>query len=151
MLALLTISPAWCQDDTTEVKKKVKVLALPGAFSSPETSLGFGLVGLATFRLKGESDTTQASQINIGAAYTLLDQYLLFIPFQLFWKEEKYKLYGELGYYKFYFLFHGIGSDHLGENEEAFDVLFPRVRINFLKRLGIGPLLVVVMRWMISP
>lgn len=136
MLALLTTCPAWCQADTVAVKRKVKVLAIPGVFSSHETSLGFGLVGLATFRLKNESDTTQASQINIGAAYTLLDQYLLFIPFQLFWKEEKYKLYGELGYYKFYFLFHGIGSDHLGENEEAFDVLFPRVRINFLKRLG---------------
>ncbi|MBP7156563.1 MAG: BamA/TamA family outer membrane protein [Flavobacteriales bacterium] len=124
------------QVDSTASKRKAKFLALPGVFSSPETSLGFGVVGLTTFRFKNESDSSQTSQINIGAAYTLLDQFLLYLPYQFFWNEQRYKLYGEVGYYKYFFLFHGIGADHEGENLESFDVRFPRVRINFLKRFG---------------
>ena len=124
------------QVDSTASLRKAKFLVLPGVFSSPETSLGFGIVGLTTFRFKNESDTSQTSQINIGAAYTLLDQFLLYLPYQFFWNEERYKLYGELGFYKYFFLFHGIGADHEGEKLETFDVRFPRVRINFLKRFG---------------
>ena len=82
------------QVDSTASKRKAKFLALPGVFSSPETSLGFGVVGLTTFRFKNESDSSQTSQINIGAAYTLLDQFLLYLPYQFFWNEQRYKFVG---------------------------------------------------------
>ena len=122
------------QVDSTASKRKAKFLALPGVFSSPETSLGFGVVGLTTFRFRNESDSSQTSQINIGAAYTLLDQFLLYLPYQFFWNEQRYTLYEEVVYYRTFFLFHGIGEDHEGEHLESFDVRCPIVRINFCKR-----------------
>lgn len=116
--------------------KNFKVLALPIVFSTPETNVGFGALGLVTFRFKDEPRSSRTSQFGAGVSYTLFNQFLLYLPYQFFWKNEKHKLYGELGYYKYFYYFHGIGPASSGKQRESFDVNFPRVRINFLERFG---------------
>ncbi len=115
--------------DTT---KNYSLVVLPLVFSSPETSWGFGGATNVTFRFKGTPKTARPSQFQLGFAYTLNKQFLSYLPFQLFFKEEKYKLYGELGYYRFVYFYYGNGNETSKDDREIFNVNFPRIRINGL-------------------
>ena len=125
----LAFQPSHTAADTT---KRYSFIVLPLIFSTPETSFGFGGATNVTFRFKGQKQTARPSQFQLGFAYTLNQQFLSYLPFQLFFKDEKYKFYGELGYYRFVYFFFGNGSETLKENEEKFNVNFPRVRLNGL-------------------
>lgn len=121
--------------DSTATQKKAKYFGFPFAYFSPETSWAFGGAGIMTFRFKNEPLTSRPSQLQLGAAYTLEDQLLLYFPFELFWNNNDYRLYGEVGYYKFSYFFHGIGNRQPDDFEELFKVDFPRVRLNILKKV----------------
>ena len=115
--------------DTT---KNYSLIVLPLVFSTPETSWGFGGATNVTFRFKGEPKTTRPSQFQLGFAYTLNQQFLSYLPFQLFFNEEKYKLYGELGYYRYVYFYYGNGNNTKEADRELFNVNFPRIRLNGL-------------------
>ena len=119
------------EKDTTE--KSFKAYPLPVVYFTPETDWGFGAVSLFSFRLKGEPKESRNSQFQFGGAYTQRDQLLFYLPFQLYYKNEKYYAFGELGYYKYSYRFFGIGNDLPPENEELYNVNFPRVRLNMMK------------------
>ena len=134
-LVMLTIALSAQEKQDTQVVAKNKLFGLPIAFFAPETNWGFGAAGIYTFRLKGEATSTNPSQLQLGFAYTLNKQWLLYLPFQLFKQQETFKIYGELGYYLYTYQFYGIGNDTKAADKEFYDVNFPRVRINFLKQI----------------
>lgn len=131
----LTAQDATATTDSSEVKR-FSAFGLPLIFSSPETRLGIGAVGIFTLRFKGSDLNSRPSQIQVGTAYTLNKQILFYIPFRLYFKNEKYLTYGELGYYKYNYFFHGIGNDQKPDFEELFDVNYPRIRLNALYQLN---------------
>lgn len=124
-------------DSSSEVKAKrsLNIVALPLVFYSPETRWGFGAGGVAAFRFKGEADSTLASQVTLGFAYTQEKQILAYIPWRLYWKNEKFLSYGEVGYYKYNYFYFGVGNDNPLSYQEKYDVRFPRVQLNFLRRV----------------
>lgn len=123
--------PAELQTDTTKKKGK-GFIPIPIVFATPETSWGFGGGANYTFRFPGESETSLTSQSQILAAYTLNKQLLLYLSYQLFMKEERYKVYGELGYYRYNYFFYGNGNQNTLEEGELYDVNYPRLRANAL-------------------
>jgi len=127
---------ATSQSSVADTAKDYSFIALPLVFSTPETSWGFGGATNVTFRFKGEPKTSRPSQFQLGAAYTLNKQFLSYLPFQLFLKEEKYKVYGELGYYRYVYFYYGNGNNTLKANEETFNANYPRVRLNALYGLN---------------
>jgi len=118
--------------DTT---KNLKITALPVIFYTPETALGFGGLGLATFRLKNELKTTRPSSIQLGLSYTTKKQLLIFAPFEIYKEEERWRVVGELGYYRFFYNFFGLGIDSQVEDEEVYEVNFPRLRLSVLREV----------------
>jgi outer membrane protein assembly factor BamA len=108
---------------------------LPFAFFLPETDVGFGVGGIMSFRFKGESPGTAASQLQLGASYTLNNQWLFYLPWRLFWEQERNLSYGELGYYLYVYPYYGMGINSKKEDEEYYDVIYPRVRISMLREL----------------
>ena len=131
ILLFVSIKSIGQERDTTE--KKLKIFPLPVVYFTPETDWGFGVVSLFSFRFKGESESTRNSQFQFGGAITLRDQLLFYLPFQLYKKNEKYYAFGEIGYYKYSYRFFGIGTDLPDENEELYNVNFPRARLNLMK------------------
>lgn len=113
--------------DTAQFKNSF--VALPLVFRSPETSWGFGAGAFYAFRPSHYSENTRPSQIQIGGAYTLLNQILSYLPFQIFTNENRYQILGELGYYRFIYDYYGIGNDKPIDFRELFTVRFPRVRL----------------------
>ncbi|MEM9990403.1 MAG: BamA/TamA family outer membrane protein [Bacteroidota bacterium] len=139
------------QQDTTAVQKDKKersynLAAYPVLFYLPETRLGFGAAGITTFRFKGESESSRPSQVRLIAAYTLNKQILFYLPYELYWQEENWLARGEVGYYRYFYDFYGIGNDQPTDYKEQFEVRFPRVRFN-LQRLVAPNLYTGVRYW----
>lgn len=105
----------------------------PIAFYAPETDFGFGAAGIFAFRFKDEPPASRPSQVQIGLAYTLKNQVLIYFPYQLYFKNQLYYSYGEIGYYRYVYKFFGVGNGIDPDFVENYSVNFPRVRINFLK------------------
>lgn len=133
LFLFISISPIFGQDAVDTSKTKFRVFPLPVAYFSPETDWGFGIVSLFSFRFKGESKESRISQFQFGAAYTQRKQVLVYLPFQLYAKNEKYFSFGELGFYKYSYRFFGIGNNLPDSNEELYNVTFPRIRLNIMK------------------
>lgn len=121
-------SASIAQKDTT---RNWTLKGYPVVFYTPETLLAFGAFGAFSFQFGEKDSTLNYSQIQFGAAYTLENQLLIYAPFKLYWGENKHYMFGEIGYYKYFYYYHGIGNESLVENEEIYSVNFPRLRLHY--------------------
>ncbi|MCH2235685.1 MAG: BamA/TamA family outer membrane protein [Crocinitomicaceae bacterium] len=129
---VLLASTIFAQKDTT---RNWSLKGYPVAFFTPETSFGFGAFGAFQFQI-GENDSTlNYSQIQLGAAYTLENQILTYLPFRLFWDGNKNYAFGEVGYFRYFFYYYGIGNETPTENEEIYQANFPRIRLHYSRRV----------------
>ena len=120
-------------DTSYQSKEDFNITAFPLAFYLPETSLAFGAVGIMVFNA-GEFKTWRKSQIQLGLSYTLKKQFLLFIPYEVYFKQN-WKWHGELGYYRYFYNYFGIGIDAEKDDLETFDATYPRVISTLAYRL----------------
>lgn len=128
-------SVAIAKKDSIKKTKRYKILGLPLFFYVPETKFGGGAAGLVTFHFKKDSLNTRPSSVQFGLAYTQLKQTLVYLPYNLWMKNEKYNLFGEIGYYRYNFFFWGVGNKQAFSNQELYDVVFPRIKLNVLQRV----------------
>lgn len=76
------------------------------------------------------------SNVQLLLAYTQNKQVLLFVPFQVFYDQNRYYVYGEAGYYKYAYNFYGVGQREVPT--ENYGVNYPRIRLNVLRRIRPG-------------
>lgn len=123
--------------------RNFKVTAFPIVYYLPETGFGYGGLGLATFRFGDEAPESRPSSFQLGVSLTTKKQFLLFAPFELYWDDEKWRLLGELGYYKYFYNFYGVGIDTRIEDEDIYEVTYPRLRLSLLREVltnfSVGP------------
>lgn len=125
------------QQDTVATVTTSSVRGFPLAFYLPETGLSFGGVGIYTFRKNQDTTLLQRpSSIQVGAAYTLRNQLLLFVPYELYIDNGAYRVQGELGYYRYLYNYFGLGPTSLEADLETYDVNFPRINVQVLKQLS---------------
>ncbi len=111
--------------------QRTKVTALPVLYFTPETNFAFGGLVNANFYLQ---DTTfRPSFALIGGAYTLNKQILAYLPFEFNWGENRHIFGGELGYYRYFYNYYGIGPD-ASDDLEIYTVNFPRFILNYAHR-----------------
>lgn len=134
---VMVVCLSWAQDAGSSISEDSladstafsnSFFAVPLVFRSPETSWGFGAGAIYAFKPKRYSQTTRPSQVQIGFAYTVLDQILSYAPFQIFTNDNKMQFSGELGYYRFTYDYYGIGNSMPPDFREVFTVEFPRLR-----------------------
>ncbi|CAZ94188.1 BamA/TamA family outer membrane protein [Zobellia galactanivorans] len=121
------------QGSQDSIVKNLKISAFPVAFYTPETAFGFGGIGIANFWLKEEQKETRPSSVQLGLSYTTKSQLLLYMPFEFYKKNERWRLLGELGFYKYFYNFYGVGVDSREEDEETYEVTFPRARLALMR------------------
>lgn len=128
VLVLLVFSYiSYGQKQQDSLAFKTKFLGLPVAFYQPETKLGFGAAGFFSFKTNRFDSTLRISQLNLGGAYTLENQILTYASFDIWTNKNKYNLFGEVGYYRYFYYFYGVGNKQ--RNREAYNVNYPRIRI----------------------
>ncbi|WP_419211891.1 hypothetical protein ACNR9Q_14240 [Maribacter sp. X9] len=75
-LISITVIKAQSRQKVTDSTKNLKITAFPVVFYLPETGLGYGGLGLSTFRLPGEVKETRPSSIQLGITLTTKKQFL---------------------------------------------------------------------------
>lgn len=117
-------------ENRDSTQKKLEFAVLPVVYVTPETGLALGAGASVAFDIK---DAVHPSNVLIGAVYTLRKQFLAYLPFELYLKEDKYRMKGEVGYYDYVFEYYGIG-DRPNERE-LYDARFPRMRFALLRKI----------------
>lgn len=121
--------------DSAEVETdENSLLPIPVVYYTPESGLFFGASLLYNFYLDRRKPIN-ASQMQLAGGYTTKDQLLIFIPFQLFWNQNKWRSSGELGFYNYAYPFFGIGNNSSQNEFSTYRALFPRFRILLLKEI----------------
>lgn len=100
------------------------LVVVPVAYYSPETRIAGGIGGYYYFKFNKEDTLTRASSINLAAIITQNRQLIFQLPMQLAFKQNKYLLNGEVGYFKFPFRFYGIGNEI---NLDEFETYTPNI------------------------
>ncbi len=119
--------------DSVEARKSF-IAAYPIIFYLPETRLAFGGACIYTY-FPGKEKSSNPSLWQMGGAYTLNKQILLYASYQLFLRKNRTELFGEIGYYDYVFPFFGTGNETIYEQEEKYFANFPRVYFNYLERV----------------
>lgn len=117
-------------------KKSGSWVALPVIYYTPETSFGFGALGMRLFSLEAADTAVRTSNVQLYALYTLNKQILVSPSYTLFFPQEKYILKGNLAYFKFPRNYYGIGNDLPETNEELVDYTLFRAENRFLRKLN---------------
>lgn len=121
-------------DTTSAPAKAFSLFPLPLIYYTPETRFAFGLAAAATFRFRRDTARTiRPSQVTVGAAYTQNKQLLFYIPFQLFYNQNRYFANGEVGYYNYNYFFFGLRDRDTPQ--EIYGVNYPRIRLNLFRRI----------------
>ncbi len=107
-----------------DASSDLSITAFPIAFFLPETGLAFGALGITVFNI-GEEKKWRKSQVGLGLAYTLKNQILIFIPYELYWN-DKWSTKGEIGYYRYFYNYFGTGISSRSEDLEIYGANFPR-------------------------
>jgi outer membrane protein assembly factor BamA len=115
---------------------KPNLVGYPILFYGPETRLGFGAAGFLTFKLNKFDTLSRTSQINLGGAYTLENQILSYASFDLWTTSNNYNITGEIGYYRYFYDFWGVGTEP--KQIERYSLIFPRLRLEAVRKIFRG-------------
>ena len=121
--------------DTLRQGKKLKIIALPVVFSTPETGFGFG-AGAQMFLLrKTNIYNARLSNMFVSAIYTTKQQFMFEAKPQIYLDRGDYFLDTILKFRIFPNSFWGIGNLTPETNEESYDMTSLELQARFLKRL----------------
>ncbi|WP_299702097.1 BamA/TamA family outer membrane protein [uncultured Pontibacter sp.] len=147
-LMAITATPLWAQEQTSEQKtstppepemRSVKgLIPAPVLYYTPDTRLGFGASLLGYFRLRSYTDTTytRLSLARLVVDYTLNKQTDQWLYWNIFTREERLLLRGELRHRIYTDRFYGIGNDTPKGDREIYDYDMLSAKIAVLKNVG---------------
>ncbi|MCC5920680.1 MAG: outer membrane protein assembly factor [Cyclobacteriaceae bacterium] len=117
------------------VTDKNTIFPIPMVYYNPEAGLVYGVTTLYNFYIEREKPINP-SQIQPAVGHTTKNQFLVFMPFQLFWNNNHNFTYGDINYFRFSYNFFGIGNDSDPEEYTAFRTHFFRTFANYTKKIN---------------
>ena len=105
------------KDSTHKFLRDKSFIALPVVFRFPETRWGGGVAGAASFGFTKDHVDANPSQLSFGVTFTQNKQILIFFPFKIFTKNNKYYYFSENGWYRFNYLYSGIGENRVPDEK----------------------------------
>ncbi len=115
-------------------KKKVQTKFIPVISYAPETRFLFGVGALVPFSLAHNDSATHHSLIEAFVAYTQNNQDYIYVPYQLYTKNNNYYFEGEIDYYNYSYYYWGIGTERV--NKELYNVRFPKIFVNTYRKIA---------------
>jgi len=134
--AVLLLSYAMCfasvNDTATHKKKKSEIRLVPVISYAPETRFLFGLGALTPFKCSNDS-ITKHSLIAAFVAYSQNKQDYIYVPYQIYTKDNNYYFEGEADYYNYSYYYWGIGENRVPK--ELYNVRFPKIFTNAYRKI----------------
>jgi len=121
------------KDSTQKIFRSKNIIVLPVVFRLPETRWGGGLAGTASFSFAKDSLNAKPSQLTFGTTFTQNKQILIFFPFKIFTNNDKYYFFSENGWYRFNYLYGGVGENRVPD--EKYDTDYLRIRFLAAKQI----------------
>ncbi len=113
-LGLITLT-ASAQDSLRTTRPKKQFIPLPIVYYTPETHVGYGVLGACLFQAGANART---SNIDFAAIYTQNHQLVLDPTLTIFTRNERYLIKANLLYTQFPEFYYGIGNDTRPINRE---------------------------------
>ncbi|HWY98674.1 MAG TPA: BamA/TamA family outer membrane protein, partial [Bacteroidia bacterium] len=117
-----------------KLKKKAQAKFIPVISYAPETRFLFGVGALLPFSLAHNDSATHHSLIEAFVAYTQNNQDYIYVPYQLYTKNNNYYFEGEIDYYNYSYYYWGIGTERV--NKELYNVRFPKIFVNAYRKIA---------------
>ncbi len=114
----------------TRRDSSLSFFGVPLLFYSPDTRWGIGAAGIITFPTR-----PRRSNMTFNLSYTQNKQILIFFPFQWLSHQNRYRVYGEVGWYRYLYRYFGIGNEHPNDYFETYTAKYPRFRVTAAKRV----------------
>ncbi|MBC7776708.1 MAG: BamA/TamA family outer membrane protein [Phycisphaerae bacterium] len=108
----------------------ISFFGTPLLFYTPDTRWGIGAAGIITFPTR-----PRRSNLSFNVSYTQNKQILVFFPFQWLSYQNRYRVYGEVGWYRYLYRYFGIGNEHPNDYFETYTAKYPRFRVTAAKRV----------------
>ncbi len=121
------------RDSTIQPTRKDSLISFfgtPLAFYTPDTRWGIGVAGIVTFPTR-----PRRSNLTFNASYTQNKQILLFFPYQWLSHNNRWRFYGEVGWYRYLYRYFGIGNEYPNDYAETYTAKYPRIRLTAAKRV----------------
>ncbi len=112
--------------------KKLEIRLVPVISYAPETRFLFGVGGLTPFKCSNDS-VTKNSLIAAFVAYSQNKQDYIYVPYQIYTKNNTYYLEGEADYYNYSYYYWGIGEARVPK--ELYNVRFPKIFLNAYRKI----------------
>jgi outer membrane protein assembly factor BamA len=127
-------------NDTVSSDKK-GIFFLPLLYYTPDTRWAFGGAGVYYFKVESKDETQQEarmSYVQFLADYTQNQQLDLWSVWNVFTRDEKFLLKGELRYRNFPDKFYGIGNNTPIESEEKYEYNLISIKNLFMRKIKPG-------------
>lgn len=130
--------------DEDPERKPSGFMFIPVLYYTPETKTAFGVAAQYYHRERGSELSSRPSSIVPAFIYTQESQIIADISGELYWKQETYRLDGEIGYSKYPDKFYGIGNDTPEDAEEDLTPRYIYLGVNIHRKvysqlkLGLG-------------
>lgn len=111
------------KDSSQKFLRNRNIIVLPVVFRLPETRWAGGVAGTASFSFSKDTLQTKPSQMSFGVTYTQNKQVLVFFPFKIFTNNAKYYFFSENGWYRYNYLYSGIGENKVSDEKYNTDYL----------------------------
>ncbi|WP_242916943.1 BamA/TamA family outer membrane protein [Pontibacter liquoris] len=117
------------------------IIPIPVLYYTPDTRLGFGAAAIGYLRLRSKTDSTytRLSTARVLADYTLNKQTDQELEWNVFTRDEKFLLRGELRHRKYTDRFYGLGNHTPEADEGKYTYSLVGAKLAGLKNLG-GPM-----------
>ncbi len=112
--------------------KNLQFAGTPVNYNGPLTSFGFGSTGIVSLHFKNQDIANDyPSNLGININYTLNKQLLIDFPFEIYLRDNNFKLYGEINHKRHHLTYFGYGNNDF-EPAEDFDANFTKLEMNGL-------------------
>jgi outer membrane protein assembly factor BamA len=128
-----TVAQATPLDSVTLATRKdstISFFGTPLVFYTPDTRWGLGAAGIMTFPTR-----PRRSNLTFNISYTQNKQILISFPFQWLSHKNRFRFYGEVGWYYYLNRYFGIGNNYRNDYSETFTAKYPRLRFTAANRV----------------
>lgn len=123
---LLPAGKATAQE--TRRDSSLSFFGVPLVFYTPDTRWGAGAAGIITFPTR-----PKRSNLTFNFSYTQNKQILIYFPYQWLSHNNRWRFYGEVGWYRYLYRYFGIGNNRPNDYVETYTAKYPRVRLTAAK------------------
>jgi hypothetical protein len=115
--------------------RRAQFIPLPVVYYTPETHLGFGLLGVYLFRT---DSITRTSNVDFAVIHTLNRQTVIEPTYTIFTRRERYLLRGMMLYTQFPEFYYGLGDETTDSQKELISYKSIRAYNRFLRQVRPG-------------